>query len=364
MSSRDTSVHYTNVQPPPLGNMLQNSAESEFEQANNVRHFEFPRDHGPHLSFQSEWWYFTGNLSSSENERFGFQFTIFRRATALEKPDLDSDWASNQAYLAHVGITDLQAREYLVDEKYSRGALDLAGARAQPFSVWVENWSVSGTEGDCEGCLNLSIAAESETFSIDLELISLKPAVFQGDRGLSRKGEAKGSASYYYSLTRLKTAGSITVSGQTRHVSGESWMDHEWFSSILGENYAGWDWFSLQLDDRRELMFFQIRPGNSSTQPIKYGILIDELGIARQIPPQRIRFTPQRRWASISGDVQYPVHWQIEVPQIKLMLNIEAVLDGQERIDSFRYWEGAVAVNGNEDEKQLAGRGYLEMTGY
>ena len=363
-SNFDKTVHSANVQSPPLGNVLQESAENEFEQALDVRRFEFPRDHGPHLGFQTEWWYFTGNLTSRENERFGFQFTIFRRSTAREKPQLDSDWATNQTYLAHVALTDLQTQEYLFDERYSRGALDLAGAQIEPFSVWVENWSVTGSEGECEGCLNLRITAQSESFSFDLELISLKPVVFQGDLGLSRKGEAKGSASYYYSLTRLKTTGSVSVSGETKHVSGESWMDHEWFSSILGENEVGWDWFALQLDDYRELMFFQIRRRDPVAQPIQYGIMIDERGSAQPIAPQSIRFTPQRWWTSISGESQYPVQWQIEVPQLDLMLNVEAALDAQERSDSFRYWEGAVVVSGTEDDRQLSGKGYLEMTAY
>lgn len=364
MSSRDTVLHSANVQSPPLGNMLQERADNEFEQAVDARQFEFPQDHGPHLSFQSEWWYFTGNLSSSENEKYGFQFTIFRRATARDQPDLDSDWASNQAYLAHVGLTDLQTEEYLVDEMYSRGALGLAGAQVQPFAVWVENWSATGSEGDCEGCLNLRITAETKSFSFDLKLTSLKPVVLQGDRGLSRKGEAKGSASYYYSLTRLKTTGSVTVFGQTKHVSGESWMDHEWFSSILGADYSGWDWFSIQLDDNRELMFFQIRRRDPKEHPIKYGVIVDQRGIAQQIAPQGIHFTHERQWTSISGESQYPVQWQIEVPQQNLMLRIEAAIDAQERSDSFRYWEGAVVVSGTENAKQLAGRGYLEMTAY
>ncbi len=354
-------------QPPdtsPLGDMLQGNSDHQFESATEIRPLEFPQDHGPHPAFQTEWWYFTGNLTNEVGARYGYQFTIFRRALSREQPDLNSDWATNQVYLAHVGITDVETDTYLVDEMLSRAVLDLAGAKATPFSVWVGNWVANGLPGECQGCLNLSIKVETQDFAFDLELKSVKPVVLQGEQGLSRKSDTPGNASYYYSLTRLHTTGEITIRGSTEAVSGSSWMDHEWFSSVLNSEQAGWDWFSLQFNDQRELMLFQIRPIDLEQQPFKYGILVQPGGGTQVLNADEIVLNPIRKWQSESSQAQYPVHWQVNLPEMEVMLDVEAMVDRQERDASFRYWEGAVSVRGHQGTQPIAGLGYLEMTGY
>ncbi len=349
---------------PLLDNMMQGNAEHRFASVTNTRPFEFPRDHGAHLDFQTEWWYFTGNLVSEDGDRYGYQFTVFRRAFTRDKPKLDSDWAGTQVFLAQAGVTSVRAGEYLVDEIYSRGVLDLAGIRADPFSVWVENWVAEGSAGSCEGCLNLSISVSSDEFSFDLALRSVKPVVLHGDGGLSQKSDRRGEASYYYSLTRLQTTGELTVQGQSKQVSGDSWMDHEWFSSALGEEQTGWDWFSLQLDDQRELMLFQVRQHDPSLAPFKYGLFIDQYGNTQLLAPNQIILEKLRTWRSEMSQSEYPVHWKVEIPPLEMLLDIEAAMDAQERTDSFRYWEGVIDVNGQEGATPLTGHGYLEMTGY
>lgn len=363
-SSPDALEDQQTTDKLPLSNMLQGKTDEQFDSAIKIRSLEFPRDHGPHPAFQTEWWYFTGNLSNDDNTHYGYQFTIFRRSFSREKLNLDSDWAANQVYLAHVGITDVNGNEYFVDEMLSRDVLGLAGAQANPFSVWVENWVVEGVPGECEGCLNLSIRAQTQDFVIDLELNSVKPVVLQGEQGLSRKSNTPGNASYYYSLTRLQTSGEITIRGITEQVSGTSWMDHEWFSSVLDTNQAGWDWFSLQLNDQRELMLFQIRPIGSAKHSFKYGILVHKQGETQPLNSAEIALVPLREWQSKSSETRYPVHWQVTIPELNAQLDIEALLDKQERDASFRYWEGAVKVRGHQGTLPITGYGYLEMTGY
>ncbi len=349
---------------PLLGDMLLGNEESGFQTVSEVRKFLFPQDHGPHLDFQTEWWYFTGNLKDESGAGYGYQFTVFRRALSREKPRLDSNWSTNQVYLAHAGVTDLQSGEYLVDEMYSRDVLGLAGARAQPFSVYVENWSASGSSGDCRGCLDLDIAVTSDDFTLDLQLVSVKDAVLHGKNGLSRKSESNENASYYYSLTRMHTDGTLTIHGQSLEVTGTSWMDHEWFSSALDETQSGWDWFSLQLDDGREMMFFQVRHHDDSKDSFKYAVLIDGTGTLDQVPAREVSFRPMQMWTSPETQSTYPVYWRIEVPQRHLVLDIEATVNAQERHQSFRYWEGSVQVSASERGKLISGVGYLEMTGY
>ena len=364
LSPRDMpqDSHPSEVQP--LSDMLQGGSDEQFDSVLEVKALEFPRDHGPHPTFQTEWWYFTGNLASQNNAQYGFQFTIFRRAFSRDPLNLDSDWADNQVYLAHVGITDVATQEYLVDEKSSRGALGLAGAQIKPFAVWVEDWAANGVPGQCKGCLDINLKAKTDEFTFDLHLKSAKPVVLHGEQGFSRKSDTAGIASYYYSLTRLETSGTLTKNDTTTKVSGSSWMDHEWFSTVLGSEQAGWDWFSLQLDDGRELMLFQIRPLDASTQPFKYGILVDPDGQTEKLVASTMMFTPTRQWQSLSSQISYPVRWQVEIPTIDMVLDVEARVDSQARDDSFRYWEGAVTVSGQQQGQPVTGVGYLEMTGY
>ncbi len=347
-----------------IGDFLQGSAEKTFAQVREIRTFKFPQDHGSHLEFESEWWYFTGNVFGSDKRRYGYQFTIFRRSTGASQAQLESNWASDQIYLAHIGITDAAGNRLLHAEKYGRGALDLSGSQAQPFRVWVEKWQVQGREGACEGCLDLTIEAHSEEFSFHLHLQSEKPVVLQGEAGLSRKSSTTDSASYYYSLTRLATHGEMKINGQSVQVYGFSWMDHEWFSAVLSDDDAGWDWFSLQFENNREMMLFQVRKQDPNMPSFKYGILVSSDGTTEVLRPDEIEFKPQRTWQSDASQAQYPIGWSIMIPSRGLNLIVDAVVDNQERDGSFRYWEGMIDVTVTEGSNRFSGNGYLEMTGY
>ena len=213
----------------------------------------FPEDMGPHPAYQTEWWYYTGNLEDPSGRRFGYQLTFFRRSLSPEARETQSSWRTNQIYFAHFGLTDVENGLFYPAERWSRDSLDLAGAKASPYEVWLHNWAVREKNG------KYYISAEIDSVSLRLVLTSLKPPVLHGERGLSRKGSSPGSSSYYYSQTRLETEGVIAINGQELRVSGLSWFDHEWSTSVLSPEQAGWDWFSIQLDDGREIMLYRIR---------------------------------------------------------------------------------------------------------
>ncbi|MEL6823177.1 MAG: carotenoid 1,2-hydratase, partial [Calditrichota bacterium] len=169
--------------------------------------FEFPRDHGPHPDFKTEWWYYTGNLDSKSGRRFGYQFTIFRIALTPTPEERASDWAASQMYMAHFALSDIDGNEFYSFERFSRGAQELAGAQAAPFRVWLEDWEAVDAEGSQPLFPVHHLRAGQDNVAIDFRLQSSKPLVFQGENGLSQKSWERGNASYYYSMTRLKTAG-------------------------------------------------------------------------------------------------------------------------------------------------------------
>ena len=43
----------------------------------------FPRDHGAHPTFRTEWWYVTGWLVDDKGVERGFQITFFRVRTGI-----------------------------------------------------------------------------------------------------------------------------------------------------------------------------------------------------------------------------------------------------------------------------------------
>jgi len=343
-----------------------------YRRAETVRDFAFPRDHGPHPGFKTEWWYLTGNLDAPNGRHVGYQFTLFR--VALTPPaDSDravpvaaasasdtSDWATNQFYMGHFAVSDVANAQIYPAERFSRAAAGLAGAQAEPFRVWLEDWQLAGT-GD--GAFPARLQAASDDVEIDLTVRPAKPPVFQGERGLSQKGPGAGNASYYYSYTRLATDGTVVIQGDTLQVAGRSWMDREWSTSALGEDQVGWDWFALQLDDGRDIMYYQIRQQDGSPSPYTEGVLVAENGAATRLGRGDVELDVTDRWTSPRGGT-YPAGWRLRIPGEDLNLTITPYFDAQEMDVSVRYWEGAVRIDGTAGDQSVAGSGYVEMTGY
>lgn len=345
-----------------LGEVLGGEGEdiAGFARAEHVRAFRFPQDHGPHTEFRSEWWYFTGNLYTERGRRFGYELTIFRFALSPHAPARASRWATNQVYLAHFAVTDVAGRRFRYLERLARGALGLAGAQAQPFRVWVEDWSIEAKQG---ADFPWRLRAAAEGIALDLVVSPLKPVVRHGEQGLSRKSAAPGNASYYYSITRLETRGTLALDGERHAVAGLSWLDREWGTSALAPEQAGWDWFALQLADGDDLMFYRLRRRDGSTDPHSAGALIDATGRATALAHDDVAIETLATWESPRGGV-YPARWRLTVRPADLVLEVIPVLTDQELAVAPRYWEGAVDARGTRRGKPIAGQGYVELTGY
>lgn len=351
-----------------LDGLRPNVNTDKFARALEPRTFVFPQDHGPHNDFQLEWWYYTGNLADASGRHFGYQLTFFRNA--LVPPDQQpavkarsSDLAFTQVYFAHFAITDGSANAHVAFEKWSRGAGGLAGAQAQPFNVFVEDWSAITTMGT-GSAEAVQLNARDGSYSLTLDLTSSKPIVLHGDRGLSQKSNERGNASYYYSMTRMATQGEITTPQGTFKVTGNSWLDREWSTSLLGENTGGWDWFSLQFDDNREMMYFKLREKGSDKIVFDKGTFVQADGASELMPGGSAQISVLDTWTSPDSGVTYPAKWRIVAPAHQLDVEITPRIPDQEMDLSQRYWEGAVTFKGTLAGKPVAGVGYVELTGY
>ena len=326
------------------------------------RPFVFPQDHGPHPEYRTEWWYFVGNLETVTGRRFGYQLTFFRQALTPEAaPGRTSQWATRDVYMAHFALTDVEGERFHSAERFARAAAGLAGAELDPVTVWTESWSARSEGNDT--LFPLTLTAEDQSHHLELRLETQRAPVLQGDQGYSRKGAAKGAASYYYSYTRLDAAGSVQFDGETFEVSGSGWLDREWSTSGLDANQTGWDWFALQLDDGTELMHYQIRLEDGGIEPLSHGCLVAPDGTSRSLSVTDVDLEVLDHWESPDG-ARYPARWRLTLPGDEMELEVRPVLADQELDVTFSYWEGAVDVTGTSGGRPVAGRGYVELVGY
>lgn len=333
---------------------------ADYKKAIEVRGFDFPGDLGAHPEYLTEWWYYTGNLLTEDGRHFGYQLTFFRRAISSKfEASSASSWTSNQVYLAHFAITDTSSNQHYVFDQISRGAAGLAGTSIDPlFSIWLKDWEVVQLEDNL-----FQMKAKNEKIEIDLLLTDIKGISLHGNQGLSQKGAEAGNASYYFSQTRLMTSGMIRIDVEKFEVNGYSWMDHEFGTSTLGVEQIGWDWFSIQLNNETEIMLFQIRENDGSISQFSSGTVIYRDGITENLEMSDFNIEVLNTWQS-SDRITYPGKWKVTVDKLDIALEIIPLIEDQEMNLFFRYWEGAVQMNGIFEGKEVSGYGFVELTGY
>ncbi|MBA3532656.1 MAG: hypothetical protein H0T73_12095 [Ardenticatenales bacterium] len=330
-----------------------------FARATDPNGLTFPDAFGPHPDYQTEWWYYTGNVQTAEGRPFGYQLTIFRRSLVPGSPHRPSDFATTSLYMAHFTVTDGEGGAFYEHERFQRAGGGAAGAQPEPYQVWLDDWAVEEIEPGLYW-----MHATGDEVAIDFTLRSLKAPALHGTNGLSQKSRQVGNASYYYSQTRLETSGTVTVRGQPHEVSGLSWKDHEYGTSSLAENALGWDWFSLQLSDGRELMYFQIRTVGGGIEPASSGSLILEDGTVRPLSQSEVGVEVLGTWTSPDSQGRYPAQWKLTVPSEGIELTIRPLIPNQELNVSVTYWEGAVLAEGTAGGQPISAQGYIELTGY
>jgi predicted secreted hydrolase len=341
-----------------------------FKQALPGFTYHFPQDHAAHPDFKTEWWYYTGHLQTASHQRYGYELTFFRIGReqppeALKKVLKDSPWTTRQLYAAHFALSDETGKRFQFSEKLNRMGIGIAGAHSQVCSVWNELWRVDQLGSQ----MVLQAQFPDGKQSIHLLLSPEKPVVIHGKNGVSQKAGCVGCASHYYSFTRLKTEGNLMVDGKIQPVTGLSWMDHEFGSNQLAARQAGWDWFSVQLNDNTELMLYLLRNQDGSIDPNSSGTMVPENGQARHLTLKDFQVKSSgKKWLSKASGGLYPMDWQIDIPSEKLGIAVTPTFENQElqttASTTVAYWEGSVTVSGTRNGKAVKGQGYVEMTGY
>lgn len=338
-----------------LAEVLGGTNTAGFLRAEQPREFSFPADHGPHPGFRNEWWYVTGNVETAAGRHFGYQVTFFNAALDSEPPNGASAWQGNTLWMAHLAVTDVDSGKHVALERFSRANPGLAGAALNPFRVWLENWQLHSLNNDND--FPWQLQASDGDVSLSLQLLPLKPPVLQGNSGLSRKSAEPGNASYYYSMTRLQTAGVLRLGNEEFIVSGNSWLDREWSTSALGADQRGWDWFSLQFADGQELMYYQLLNAKGVADANSHGNWTDAGSMQTPVEPNQLVLLPLASWTGPDG-VAYTTRWQLQYRGSTWL--VEALVDDQYMALSLPYWEGAVRVTDAASGTEV-GHGFLEM---
>ncbi len=324
--------------------------------------YEFPRDHHVHADFKTEWWYFTGNLTTASGGRYGYELTFFRQGIRppQERGATTSRFVVGDLKFAHFTVTDPAGRTFLFDQKTSRGSFGEAGFGAGERLAWIDGWEL---QMQPDGAFDLT--AQMTGAKLELHLVPRKAPVIHGANGISEKAAGEGHASYYYSITRLTTTGELQLGHERLTTMGESWFDHEWATNQLAPGQAGWNWLSAQCDDGSELMLYQMRLTNDAIDPISSGTFIRADGRSVSLTNADFQMTPTAFWKSPTTAANYPISWKVTVPREQLAFTIAPVLLNQELVLApIVYWEGAFDLEGAHEGHEVGGHGYLELTGY
>jgi predicted secreted hydrolase len=336
-------------------------AQSGWRKVTGPPELSFPRDHGGHFEYRTEWWYVTGLVDGEEGRRYGFQITFFRQGLAPgELEPGASNLRARQIVAAHLAVADISEQRFLQSERLRRIGGGLAGVSQTDLEVWLDDWRMERRGDDL---IRLTARDPEQRIGLELELRPRRRLIAHGDRGYSQKGEDRGNASVYLSWTRFRVTGRLEVGGSPVTVEGMAWFDHEWGTSQIGAGVVGWDWFSLRLDDARDLMIYRLRQSDGGADARSSGTLVESDGRSSPLERDDVELDVLERWQSPATGAHYPTRWRLRIPSEGIDLELRALLEASEldgtATTGVIYWEGPVEAWGSQ-----RGEGYVEMTGY
>jgi predicted secreted hydrolase len=325
--------------------------------------FDFPGDEASHPDYRIEQWAYSGHLSAGDGRRFAYQLK-FVRAGVDFKPKNASRWAIRDLFVTQLAVTDLDGKQFKTAERINRAGVGWAGAMTKSFHLWNEDWEVRQEQAKTM----LRATSSEDGVGLELTLNPGKPPVAHGEDGVFQKGFLALNASHFYSQPRMPARGFLLLNGQRFEVTGTSNLDHEFGTSFLEEGQAGWDYFSIELEDGSDLMIYQLRQADASRDQYFVATLVNADGSREAIKADEFTLEPLARWASPVSGGNYPVLWRVKVPGKQIELEAKAAMDDQEfhagQSIGVTYWKGSIEITGTSQGQAVHGRGFLEMTGY
>jgi predicted secreted hydrolase len=335
---------------------LSSASAQEYRDVTREHKPEFPGDFYFRKDYRVQWWYFTGHLFDEDSREFGYELTFF--VVGIQTRQYKSKFGVDNIYISHFAVSDVNEKKYYYGEEADSGAFNAAGASDRDLRVWVGKNVLEGS------IKKMHITAFDKGRALDLVLMPQKPVVLNGENGYSRKSEESPLlSSVYFSYTDMKTDGSLRIGDTIFHVRGKSWFDREISSKGLSKEETGWDWFSIRLDDGREIMLYILRKKDGSLDRYSSGTVVYRDGRYRHLSLDDFKVSVSGHYKSKKTGAVYPSQWEVRIPSENLALRLAPLMEDQEFIAAYStgnyYWEGVCRVEGTEK-----GRAYVEMTGY
>lgn len=354
-------------------NVLDGLAEAVLGPASTLRDgtehagVELPRDLYAHAEAQTEWWYYTGHLLTDTGRRIGFELVFFKRRTDLDRFGVvPLRLIGNPLYLAHFALTDESRGRFRYEHRKSANGLFDPAARADSRRLYLRlgDWTVR----EAHGLHLLHATLDGGRLVFEAALRPSKPAALNGREGAGVSFKDHGEASRYFSYTRMEAEGDLTLDGVTERFRGEAWMDREFGTWATTQGQKGWDWFSIQFEDRTELMVYHIRDAQNRPSNFSSGTFIDAEGRGTHLSREDFELEPTGHWRSPHTGANYPSGWRLRVPRAGVDVTVTPVIKDQE-LDTrgttmIVYWEGACEVAGRRNDADINGRAYVELVGY
>ena len=319
--------------------------------------FDFARDAANHSDYRIEQWSYSGDLSSTNGRRFGYQYKFIRAGVSF-KPENPSRWAVRDLFITQLAVTDIDGKQFKTAERINRAGVGWAGSADEAFHLWNDDWEVRQ---------NMLRAVEGE-LGLELNFDAGRPAIAQGTDGVFQKGVLAFNASHLYSVTRMPTRGALTLNGQRIEVTGASRMDHEFGGSFLEEGQRGWDWFTIELEDGTDLMIYQLRLADGTRDDYSIATMVRTDGTRESLRSEDFQLEPLANWTSPASGGTYPTRWRVKIPEKRIEIELSASIENQEiraaQSLGVTYWRGRIDVMGTRNGKAIKGCGALEMTGY
>lgn len=322
---------------------------------------KFPGDESDHNHI-IEWWYFNGNLKDKKGNKYAFMNCLFKanvkkiKIPFLSKIILKSKIPLKTIYFCHSLISDIKEKKFYPFIDYFSFISKDSFSKPLLFINYL-NSIIPSAYINCKIEEKERFKYHLKTEDVDLMLFSAKKPLLLDKNGYI---DLKSKKTYYYSLTNLKTKGTIRIKNKIIKVEGKSWMDHQWANTSYSKDDS-WVWFSIQLDNNTEMVCFEYNDGKDKTYLASISYPND-----KQEHIHEVKFTSfGRKWISPKTKAEYPLSWRIEIPLKGIDLEVSPLIRNQEMVfGTINYWEGPLKVKGIFNNKKVKGSGFLELAGY
>jgi geranylgeranyl pyrophosphate synthase/predicted secreted hydrolase len=365
----------------------------------------------PHRSSATEWWYVNTHVETIDGHTLSLFAAFFRIINGKDEKTGAPVYAHSCTWaLSDVGSKTYLARSYVDPSapkmgleriKNGRGSRDPRLNRA--ISEILERGRVPAPDRIFEGPVHvgerrfeldfagarysknddgsyrLELSDKKTGAGCDLTFHPEKPVTRHGDDGVVR-GPA-GEDMFYYFIPRCRVDGSVTFRGAARPVKqGQGWYDHEFGGPRAGDEAAvhpsiaektegradvAWNWAAVQLDSGEELSAYALVRVDDGKVLGAWAIHIDAAGYRHDY--KTLTFAPSQPWRSTRTFYDYPLAWNLSVPEAKIELTVDAAFADQEFITCISkpaFWEGRCNVRGTVAGREVGGLGYIERSGF